>query len=83
MFLYELMSFLMSFILIFNIQTKQILYNISVYSICLVNAFLWGTLLLIRITGNEWAFFLGGLFGVLLTLVVLRIKKAMSFSLTS
>ncbi len=75
MFLYELMSFLMSFILIFNIQTKQILYNISVYSICFVNAFLWGTLLLIRITGNEWAFFLGGLFGVLLTLMVLRIKK--------
>lgn len=75
MFLYELMSFFSGFILIFNVQSKQILYNISVYSICFVNAFLWGSLLLIRITCNKWLFLLGGFAGLLLILMFLKIKK--------
>ena len=75
MFLYETISFLIGVILMFYDQRRKVLYNISIYSICYVNAFFWGSLLFFRIVCNKWGFLLGGFAGMLLTFAFFKIKK--------
>lgn len=75
MFLYEIISFLMGFIFMINDQRRRIWYNISVYSICFVNAFFWGSLLFLRIFCSKWLFLFGGFAGMLLTLMFFKLKK--------
>lgn len=75
MFWYQIISLCIGIIFIVCREEERIWYRISVYSVCIVNAFLWGSMLLFRLYFNKISFFLGGVAGVLLTLLLFILKK--------
>lgn len=75
MFLYQSISLCIGIIFIVCRDEERIRYRISVYSACAANAFLWGSMLLFRLYFNKMSFILGGVCGVLLTLLLFILKK--------
>lgn len=75
MFVFDVMSILIGITLLFCVREYGIWYKISCYSVCLVNAFLWGSFFLFKIFYSSWAFFVGGLCGLLLILILYKLKK--------
>lgn len=72
---YQICSLCIGIILIFCINEQRVWYKMSVYSVCVVNAFLWGSMLLFRLYFNQLSFLIGGILGIVLTLLLFAIKK--------
>lgn len=75
MFWYQIMSLCIGIIFIVCREEERIWYKISVYSACVADAFLWGSMLLFRLYFNKTSFFLGGVCGVILTILLFVLKK--------
>ncbi len=75
MFWYQICSLCISISFIFCRDEQRIWYRISVYSVCVVNAFLWGSMLLYRLYFNKLTFLVGGILGIVLTSLLFVIKK--------
>ncbi len=75
MFWYQICSLCLGISLIVCRDEQRIWYKASVYGVCVVNAFLWGSMLLFRLYFNPLSFLLGGILGIVLTLLLLVIKK--------
>lgn len=75
MFIFDVISILIGVTLLFGVRENRIWYKISCYSVCFVNAFLWGSFFLFRIFYRPWAFFAGGFCGLLLILIFYKLKK--------
>lgn len=73
--LYDIIAILIGVLLLFEVKKSGIWYKISVYGICLVNAFLWGSFALFRVFYSDFAFWAGAFLGLLLPLILYGMKK--------
>ena len=75
MFWYQMCSVCIGISLIICKDGQKIWYKVLIYSVCVANAFLWGSMLLFRLYFNQLSFLIGGLLVSVLNLLIFVIKK--------
>ncbi len=75
MFLYECISICIGIIFLLHKKDSHILYTTSIYIVCFVNGFLGGTMILFQVFFNKTSFLIGGILGIMFTLVIYLVKK--------
>lgn len=75
MFWYQICSFCIGVYFIICRDEKRMRYKLSVYSVCVVNAFLWGSMALFRLCFTNVSLLIGGISGLVLTVVLFAVKK--------